>query len=61
MVVFRPYRLYVAGKQQTDCTVLWSCAVCSSLKSSSVKVIGTFAHSGRAAGPSLMMVFTDLK
>jgi hypothetical protein len=26
-----------------------------------VKVIGTFAHSGRAAGPSLMMVFTDLK
>jgi hypothetical protein len=26
-----------------------------------VKVIGTLAHSGRAAGPSLMMVFTDLK
>jgi hypothetical protein len=31
------------------------------LKSSSVKVIGTLAHSGRAAGPWLMMVFTDLK
>jgi hypothetical protein len=31
------------------------------LKSSSVKVIGTLAHSGHAAGPSLMMVFTDLK
>jgi hypothetical protein len=28
------------------------------LKSSSLKVIGTLAHSGRAAGPSLMMVFT---
>jgi hypothetical protein len=32
-----------------------------SLKSSSVKVIGTLAHSGQAAGPSLMMVFTYLK
>jgi hypothetical protein len=31
------------------------------LKSSSVNVMGTFAHSGRAAGPSLMIVFTDLK
>jgi hypothetical protein len=31
------------------------------LKSCSVKVIGTLAHSGRAAGPSLMNVFTDLK
>jgi hypothetical protein len=31
------------------------------LKSSSVKVIGTLAHFGRAAGPSLMIVFTDLK
>jgi hypothetical protein len=31
------------------------------LKSSLVKVIGTLAYSGRAAGPSLMMVFTDLK
>jgi hypothetical protein len=31
------------------------------LKSSSVKVIGTLAHSGHAAGPSLMMAFTDLK
>jgi hypothetical protein len=26
-----------------------------------VKVIGTLAYSGRAAGSSLMMVFTDLK
>jgi hypothetical protein len=32
-----------------------------SLKSCSVKVIGTLAHFGRAAGPSLIMVFTDLK
>jgi hypothetical protein len=32
-----------------------------SLKSCLVKVIGTLAHSGRAAGPSLMIVFTDLK
>jgi hypothetical protein len=32
-----------------------------SLKSSSMKVIGTLAHSGRAARQSLMMVFTDLK
>jgi hypothetical protein len=31
------------------------------LKSSSVNVMGTLAHSGRAAGPSLMMVFTDPK
>jgi hypothetical protein len=31
------------------------------LKSSSVKLISTLAHSGRAAGPSLMMVFTDPK
>jgi hypothetical protein len=31
------------------------------LKSSSVNVIGTLAHSGHAAGPSLMIVFTDLK
>jgi hypothetical protein len=32
-----------------------------SLKSSSVNVIGTLAHSGHAAGPSFMIVFTDLK
>jgi hypothetical protein len=31
------------------------------LKSCSVKVIGTLAHSSRATGPSLMTVFTDLK
>jgi hypothetical protein len=31
------------------------------LKSSSVNVISTLAHSGHAAAPSLMMVFTDLK
>jgi hypothetical protein len=31
------------------------------LQSFSVKVIGTLAHSGREAGPSLMMVFIDLK
>jgi hypothetical protein len=31
------------------------------LKSSSVKVISTLAHYGHTAGPSLMMVFTDLK
>jgi hypothetical protein len=31
------------------------------LKSSSVKVIGTLTHSSHGAGPSLMMVFTDLK
>jgi hypothetical protein len=32
-----------------------------SLKSSLGKVIDTLAYCGRAAGPSLMMVFTDLK
>jgi hypothetical protein len=32
-----------------------------SLKSCSVKVIGTLEHSGRVAGPSLITVFTDLK
>jgi hypothetical protein len=32
-----------------------------SLKSSSVNVIGTLAHYGRAAGPSFMIVLTDLK
>jgi hypothetical protein len=31
------------------------------LKSSSVNVIDTLAHFGHAAGPSLMIVFTDLK
>jgi hypothetical protein len=31
------------------------------LKSSCVNVIGTLAHSGHAAGPSLMIVFTELK
>jgi hypothetical protein len=31
------------------------------LKSSYVNVIGTLAHSGRAVGPSLMTVFTNLK
>jgi hypothetical protein len=31
------------------------------LKSSSMNVIGTLAHSGRASGPSLMIVFMDLK
>jgi hypothetical protein len=31
------------------------------LKSSSVNVIDTLAHSGRAAGPSFMIVFTELK
>jgi hypothetical protein len=37
------------------------CFVDFSLKSSSVKVIGTLPHSGHAVGPSLMMVFKDLK
>jgi hypothetical protein len=31
------------------------------LKSSSVNVIGTLAHYGRTTGPSLMIVFTELK
>jgi hypothetical protein len=31
------------------------------LKSSSVNIISTLAHYGRAARPSLMIVFTDLK
>jgi hypothetical protein len=32
-----------------------------SLKSSYVNVIGTLDHSGRVAGPSFMIVSTDLK
>jgi hypothetical protein len=32
-----------------------------SLKSCSVNVTGTLAHSGHAARPSFMIVFTDLK
>jgi hypothetical protein len=31
------------------------------LKSSSVNVISTLSHSGHATGPSLMIVFIDLK
>jgi hypothetical protein len=38
---------------------LWS--VDFNLKSCSVNDIGTLAHSGHAAGPSLMIVFTYMK